>query len=171
MFNRGQTHQTETWRDADRHLKRVTDGRLETHVFKPANQDEWRMMVLDRARKIRTDIDRTNLLRIGHFSDWFSLSHALARPVGPYQLVALATAPDMPKPVARCRWYELTRDEVASHLCWSTILRLPLVITDASNLVQWQVTAVDTRTQPGSTFDIDDAGFVHINANEEIQSD
>ena len=170
MLN-GQAHTTESWRDGERHLKRRTDDRIETHVFKPERAPEWRMVVLDLQRKIRTDIDRTNLLRIGHFTDWFSLAHALARPVGTYQLLLLSDTASMPKSVASCRWYGLTRSDVESRICWSNTLRLPLLITDNERHVQWQVTAVNTRTLPATAFGIDDAGFVHNNANDEIQSD
>lgn len=167
----GKDHETELWRDGEHQLKRRTDARLETYVFKPDGSDEWRMVVLDLAHKIRTQIDRTNLLRIGHFTDWFSMAHALARPVGGYTLRALPTTAQMPVPVSRCRWYGLTRDGVESRICWSSALHLPLLITDSANQVAWHITKVDRTPLGASHFAISDAGFVHNDANEEIKGD
>ena len=167
----GSEHQVEIWRDRDLRLKRRTDGRLETYIFKPARQDEWRMVVLDLPRKIRTDIDRSNLYRIGHFTDWFSMSHALARPTGSYLLSELKSAPNGEKPLAECRWYALNRAGSVSHICWSSDLRLPLLITDGGGIVQWRVTAASKQGVPASAFKINDAGFVKNDANADIHTD
>ena len=67
----GQAHRLEVWRDGDVHLKRRTDDRVEIVVLRPAGDTEWKMTVLDLKRRIRTDVDRTNLIRIGRFGDWF----------------------------------------------------------------------------------------------------
>ncbi len=167
----GRQHQVEIWRDRDLRLKRRTDDKLETHVFKPAKQAEWRMVVLDLPRKIRTDIDRTNLYRIGHFTDWFSMSHALARPTGSYLLTALKTAPSGEKPLSACRWYALNRGGTVSNICWSTELRLPLLIADGGGAVQWRVTAASKQALPATAFALNDAGFVHNDANADIKTD
>lgn len=164
-------HQVEIWRDRDVRLKRRTDDKLETHVFKPAGQTEWQMVVLDVQRKIRTDIERTNLLRIGHFSDWFSMSHALTKPTGPYSLTPLAVAPGSDKALSNCRWYALQRGTTVSNICWSAQWRLPLLIADANGKTQWRVTAVSKSVLPAATFAVNDAGFVHNNANADINSD
>lgn len=168
----GQPHAVEAWRLGEQRLRRRTDGKLETHIFKPAGQTEWHMVVLDLPRQIRTDIDRTNLYRIGHFTDWFSMSHALARPHGAYALTALAAAPQVDdKPLSACRWYALAQGAAVSHICWSTALRLPLLITDAAGNTQWRVTAASTQALPAAAFALKDAGFVHNNANADIQTD
>lgn len=168
----GQPHAVEAWRLRDRRLRRRTDGKLETHLFKPAGQTEWRMVVLDLPRQIRTDIDRTNLYRIGHFTDWFSMAHALARPHGAYALTALAAAPAAgDKPLSACRWYALAQGAAVSHICWSAALRLPLLITDAAGKTQWRVTAASTQALPAAAFALNDAGFVHNDANADIQTD
>lgn len=167
----GKQHQIEIWRDRDQRLKRRTDDKLETHIFKSSNQAEWRMVVLDLSRKIRTDIDRTNLYRIGHFTDWFSMSHALARPTGAYQLTTLKTAPNNDKPLSACRWYALSRDNLTSNICWSTQWHLPLLITDAKGTTQWNVTAINPHALPATAFALDDAGFIHNDANADIQTD
>lgn len=170
MLN-GETHRSETWRDRDRQILRRTDGRIETHVVKNAREVEWHMVVLDLPRKIRTDIDRTNLLRIGQFTDWFSLSHGLTHPTGAYRLKATDAMPSQVRPVATCRWYDLKRADSESRICWSTQLHLPLVITDRAGRMRWQVTSVDTQKLPSSVFAIRDEGFVRNNANEDIKTD
>ena len=170
-LSHGNEHQVEIWRDRDQRLKRRTDDKLETYIVKPSRQDEWNMVVLDLQRKMRTNIGRTNLYRIGHFTDWFSMSHALARPVGAYQLTALATTPAGAKPLSSCRWYSLQQGQAESHICWSTELHLPLLITDPQGNIQWRVTAASKRTLPATVFAVHDTGFARNDANSDIQSD
>ena len=167
----GAEHKVEVWRDRDLRLKRRTDGKLETYIFKPRKRDEWSMVVLDLPRKIRTDIDRSNLYRIGHFTDWFSMSHSLSRPSGSYLLTELKTAPSGEKPLSACRWYALNRGGAVSNICWSSELRLPLLITDGGGVVQWRVTAASKSALPAAVFAINDTGFVKNDANADIHTD
>ena len=164
-------HRVEVWRDRDRHLKRRTDDRIEIHVTKPAGEVEWTMVVLDLKRKIATRVERTNLLRIGHFTDWFALSHSLSRPAGAYELGPIARDAPRLKPVASCRWHLLTQGGRASKICWSAAHHLPLVIADGSDQVQWKIVEVDSRPLPAGAFAIDDRDFVRNNADQDIQAD
>lgn len=164
-------HTTELWRDRDQRLKRRTDDVVETFVFEPAKETEWRMVVLDLKHKVRTDIDRTNLFRVGHFTDWFSLSHALTRPSGAYQLVATSAPKSAEKPVADCRWYALNRNGTDSKLCWSAKVRLPLMITAADGAVQWRVTQLDVKPVTVDTYKVMDSGFARNDANADINDD
>ena len=165
-------HRIEVWRDRELRVKRRTDDAIETLVARPAGALEWSMTVLDLKHRIRTDVARTNLYRIGHFTDWFALAHSLARPVGPYTLSALPRT-DVPsaQPVAACRWFALTQGTHTSKICWSTRQRVALVITDATDAVQWQVTSIDSRPLPETVFSVDDRGFVRNDANQDIQAD
>ncbi len=167
----GTEHHIEVWRDRDRKLRRRTDDALETYVLKSPKDAEWRMVVLDLKRKIRTDVERSNLYRIGHFTDWFSLSHALARPSGDYSLTRLAAAPVNDKPLLACQWYVLTRAGSASNICWSPSLNVPLLITDAGGTVQWRVTFASKNALPAATFAVQDQGFVVNDANSDIRGD
>ena len=167
----GSAHQMEVWRDRDQRLKRRTDDKLETYLFKPPRQAEWQMVVLDLQRKMRTDIDRTNLYRIGHFTDWFSMSHALVRPTGTYSLTALSAAPNGAKPLSACRWYALNQGGAVSHICWSGELHLPLLITDVGGNTLWRVTAASKRPLPATVFAVNDTGFVRNDANADIKTD
>ncbi|MFZ6653999.1 hypothetical protein [Undibacterium sp. TJN19] len=164
-------HEVQVWRDRHQHLKRRTDDALETFIFKQPKELEWSMVVLDLKRKIRTDIDRTNLYRIGHFTDWFSMSHALSRPAAAYQLTMTDKPLLQEKPVDNCNWYSLTRNSTESKICWSKKYRLPLLITDSASQVQWRVTKLSSKPMAASTFDIHDDHFVRNNANEDIHAD
>ena len=169
--NAGGAHRLEVWREGDSRLKRRTDERIETIVSRQAGQDEWQMVVLDLLHKRRTDIDRTNLLRIGHFTDWFSQAHALTRPSGSYGLTPLQAAPTSVAPAASCDWFVLRTDARQDAICWSVALRLPMLIADAHGKVQWQVTHVATAAFAADVFAIHDDGFMRINANDDIQAD
>ena len=167
----GQAHRLEVWRDGDVHLKRRTDDRVEIVVARPADDTEWNMTVLDLERRIRTEVARTSLIRIGHFADWFGLAHGVAHPVGAYALAPIAAPARVPVPVAACRWYRLTQGERSSKICWSKAHGLALALTDGEDRVQWQVTSVDAKPLPADTFVIDDRGFVRNDANEDIKAD
>ncbi|MEO8523677.1 MAG: hypothetical protein ABI460_03050 [Caldimonas sp.] len=167
----GSEHRLEVWRDGEGRLRRRTDDRVETYVSKPAGEVEWKMTVLDLKRRIRTDVDRTNLMRVGHFSDWFGLAHGVARPIGVYAVNPLRQPPPGAAPIAACRWYVLSQHERSSKICWSASQALPLLITDGEDRVQWRVTAVDSARHLHETFDIDDRGFVRNDANEDIKAD
>ena len=167
----GQSHRLEVWRDGDVRLKRRTDDRVEIVVLRPAGDTEWKMTVLDLKRRIRTDVDRTNLVRIGHFGDWFGQAHGVARPVGAYALAPIAAPANTPAPAAACRWYLLTQGERSSKICWSKALGRALAITPDEDHVQWQVTSVDAKPLPPDAFAIDDRGFVRNDANEDIKAD
>ncbi len=173
-YKLGETqHQVQVWRDRGQRLKRRTDDALETFIFKQAKETEWSMVVLDLKRKIRTDIDRTNLYRIGHFTDWFSMSHALSRPTAQYQLSLADKVSVDEKPLDACTWYSLKSNSngAESKICWSKKYRLPLLITDSKQQVQWRVSEVSTKAVPAAVFQIQDKDFVRNNANEDIQAD
>ncbi|MBI3524263.1 MAG: hypothetical protein HY066_06995 [Betaproteobacteria bacterium] len=167
----GARHTVEVWRDKDQHLKRRTDDAIETYLVKPANDPEWRMTVVDLKRKILTNIDRSNLYRVGHFTDWFGLAHALTHPVGSYTLTR-TTAPGVTeKPITACKWYALAYGGVSSDICWSHSLRLPMLITGKDGVIQWRITQVDAGPVADDTFRINTAGYVLNDANSDIKGD
>ena len=173
----GGTHRLEVWREGEERLRRRTDDAIETVLQRAPGAAEWSMTVLDLGRRIRTDIDRSNLHRIGHFAGWFGMAHGLARPRGAYVLDALDQS-QRPKlaTIAPCRWYRLAqgeRGEPPSAICWSAALALPLAITGAGGAgdVRWRVEVADTSPLAAGTFAIDDAGFVRTDANADIQAD
>jgi hypothetical protein len=167
----GREHRVEVWRDRDLRIARRTDDAVETHLSRRPGDVEWSMTVLDLKRKIRTDIDRTNLLRIGHYTDWFAQANSLSRPRGAYRLVALSAAPAGVSPIAACRWYELTQDDRSNRICWSAAQHVPLVIANGDGDIVWRVTRLTSGPVPARVFAIDDRGFVRNDANQDIQAD
>ncbi|HEX7454829.1 MAG TPA: hypothetical protein VF296_02195 [Gallionella sp.] len=167
---KGSMHEAEIWREGNQRLKRRTDDAIETFVFSKGKDPEWRMVVLDLKRKIRTDIDRTNLYRVGHFTDWFGMSHGLAHPIGQYQLHSSSAPEVLLRAVATCHWYTLKLEGRESGICWSQAYRLPLMIV-RDRAIEWKVTQVDTKPLPAAVFKIHDQGFVRNDANEDISGD
>jgi hypothetical protein len=166
----GVQHRLAVWRDGARRLKRRTDDAVETYAFRAPSEAEFRMSVLDLRRRIHTRVDRTNLYRVGNFSDWFDLAHGLKYPKTTYHLVSGRPPDHGPKAIGACRWYDLAQERRVTHVCWSTTHRIPLLIEEGGAVV-WRVTAVDLKPMAARTFDIHDEGFVRNDANEDIERD
>ena len=167
----GKVHQLEVWRDGDRRLKRRTDDAAETYVTHKPGDAEFRMSILDKKKMIHTRIDRTNLYRIGNFTDWFDLGHGLKHPTGEYQLNSSSIPKGVPKSIGPCKWYDLTQQNQATHVCWSQSDRLPLLMLAEDGKVLWRVTSLDRKPIPEKTFAVHDEGYVRNNANQDIEPD
>ncbi len=168
---KGAEHHLEVWRDGEQRVKRRTDDVIETYAFRKPGDPEFHLSILDMKKRIHTQIDRTNLYRIGNFTDWFDLTHGLKHPMGGYR-VAKAQAPvGAPKAVEACQWYDLTQDQRITHICWSAHSRIPLVIQAQDGAVVWRVTTLDQKPIPAKTFEIHDEGFVRNDANQDIERD
>ena len=168
---RGTPHVVQVWRDGGVRLKRVTDGGVTTLVVRKTDDPEFRMTVVDPKKHTVTTIDRTNLYRLGNFVDWFDLAHGLRHPHGAYTLASGAVPHGVAPSIGRCTWYDLTNGPATTHVCWSTNDRLPLTIAGASGTVVWRVTAIDRRPLAADTFRVADTGFVHVDANRDIDRD
>lgn len=168
----GPRHVVEVWRDRDRRLKRVTDTAVETYVAHKPGGTDFNMLVVDRRKRIVTEIDRTNLYRLGNFTDWFDLAHGLRHPKGTYRLIPAVVAPvTTPKPIDRCEWYDLVENARATRVCWSSRDRLPLLMLSSNGAVIWRVTAIDRAPLAENIFRIPDKGYVRINANRDAERD
>ncbi|MBK4738188.1 hypothetical protein [Noviherbaspirillum pedocola] len=167
----GAEHRMEVWRDADRRVKRRTDDRVETYASHQPGDAEFDMSILDLKKRIHTKVSRTNLYRIGNFTDWFDLGHALRHPKGGYTLSAAMAPKDATKPLQSCSWYELKQDGRSSRICWSAQQHVPMLIAAQDGRVVWRITEIDRKPIPAKTFDIHDAGFVYNDANGDIEPD
>lgn len=167
----GQSHRLQVWRDRNIRIKRRTDDAVEVYLDRPRGEVEWTMSVLDLKQKIRTDVSRTNLMRVGHVTDWFAQGHSLNRPSGPYRLASMDSRVPGVAPIAACRWYLLSQEERASKICWSKRQRVPVVITDEHDRIVWRLTSVGTGPLPADLFEVPSAGYVLNDANEDIHSD
>lgn len=170
-FSGGAEHRMEVWRDGENRLKRRTDGAVETYAFHKPGDTEYRLSVLDLKKHIHTRIDRTNLYRIGNFTDWFDLSHNLKHPGGDYQLAAVHTPENAEDAIANCQWFDLSEAGRTTHICWSKDSRLPLLIQNQYGRIVWKVTLLDRKAIPGNIFEIHDEGFVRNDANQDVEGD
>jgi hypothetical protein len=171
FVSRGVEHRLEVWRDGDRRLRRRADEAVETYALREPGQAEFRLSVLDLKKRIHTRIDRTNLYRIGSFTDWFDLAHGLKHPKGTYQLARAKAPLGIPRAIEPCEWYDLTQGQHTTQICWSRRSRLPLVIRDPGGAVVWKVASLDRSPLPATTFEIHDEGFVRNDANQDIEGD
>jgi hypothetical protein len=167
----GLEHRVEVWRDGDRRIRRRTDDKAESFAVRTPGSPDYRLSVLDLGRKIRTDIDRGNLYRIGQFTDWFDLGHGLRHPKGDYRLVPAATPHAPAHAIGACEWVALVQGTQTTHVCWSTTAKLPLLIQAADGRVIWRVTSVDHKAIADQVFVIHDAGFIRNDANADIERD
>lgn len=167
----GAEHHVEVWRDGERRIRRRTDDKAESFALRTPGSPDYRLSVLDLGKKIRTDIDRDNLYRIGQFTDWFDLGHGLRHPKGAYRLVPAATPHGAAHAIGACEWVALVQGKQTTHVCWSTTAKLPLLIQAADGRTVWRVTHVDHKTIPDKVFAIQDAGFIRNDANADIERD
>lgn len=165
------SHTLEVWRLNDEHLKRVTDGVLEVHVERKAGDPEFRMTVLDLKKRMTTQIDRSNLYRIGNFTDWFDLAHGLKHPKGAYRLAKGKKPDGVPAAIESCDWFELSQGSQTSHICWSAKSRLPLLVSAQDGQLIWQVTQLERKPLERKTFAVHDQGFIRNDANQDIEHD
>jgi hypothetical protein len=168
---RGSTHRIEVWRDAERRIRRRTDDAAEIYALRKAAKPDFHLAVLDLKRKLRTDIDRDKLYRIGNFTDWFDLGHGLRHPMGKYTLVAAKAPAGGPTPAEPCQWYNLAQSGRVTYVCWSVASRVPILIQDQVGATVWRVTKVDHKAILETVFQIADTGFVRTDANEDIDRD
>lgn len=169
--SRGARHQVEVWRDGERRMKRRTDDAIEVYAFRKQGDEEFHLSILDMKKRIHTRIDRTNLYRIGNFTDWFDLAHGLKHPKGEYRLDRVHAPDGAPQAIGSCQWFDLDQDNRTAHICWSAQSRIPLVIQAQDGEAVWRVTAMDWKPIPAKTFQVHDAGFIRNDANQDIESD
>lgn len=170
-------HWMDVWRDGNRRIRRSTDGAITTFAYRAPGDAGYRLSVLDEQRHRRTDIDRTNLYRIGNFADWYDLAHGLRRPKGAYVLTRAAHPPATPAvaparaAIAPCTWYDLTEGTRTTRICWDAANRIPLLMTGAGGRMIWRVATIDRHPIAARLFTIDDRKYIRTNANQDIEQD
>jgi hypothetical protein len=171
-FWRGaEVHHLELWRDAGQ-LTRRTDDAVQTHARRQGAGPEFEMAVLDLKKKIITTVGRTNLYRIGDFTEWFDLAHGLKFPKADYTLKTASAPPQVSiKPLEACRWYALTQAGRTTLVCWSDSARVPLQLASAEGQLLWNVTFLQRRVPDAEVFKIKDEGFIRNDANQDIDRD
>ena len=167
-------HTLEVWREGD-HLKRTTDGALETTVER-GKQGELHITLRDERRRIFTQVTRNALYQIGHGVDWFSMAHGLARPASSFKVSVLAAAPPDVQgarhAAVKCRWYEITEGNRRNDVCWNATAGLPaMIVAQPGNRVVWALQSYDSKRIEASRFQSDSTGFVKVNADQDILAD
>ncbi|MES2000672.1 MAG: hypothetical protein V4446_15280 [Pseudomonadota bacterium] len=158
----GQSHRLQIWRDGARLLRR-TDDALDIEVtHDAAGAAQYR--VFDYRRGIVTQVARSNLYRIGVFSEGFSLAHVLARPYGAFQLaVDLGQAPLS----GDCNWIRISPAEGApSQVCWSAQWGVPMEIRQSGQTV-FQIEQL-ARNVPESFLQAARRNWITVDANQDI---
>lgn len=171
----GREQQLEAWRDGERRVRRVTDGAVETIAVRRPGDAEYSLTVLDRPRKLLTKVGRTSLYRMGNFTDWFDLAHALRHPKGEARVTPAQPPEGAPRTVAACRWFDLaqgaTLPATTTHVCWSAQAQIPLAIVDGSGRTVWRVSQLELRRVPEAVFRVDEREWVVNDADRDMERD
>lgn len=162
-------HELEVWRQGENRLRRRTDSGLD--LYANASEDDIDLVTLDHARRRRTDISRSSLYQLGHFIDWFGLAHSINKPVQTYTLQRTKNVAVAETPLTACSWYSLRIETRQSLICWSDTYRIPVQIADGAGKLHWHLTAIDTARIADTVFTINDQGYVHLDAENELKSD
>jgi hypothetical protein len=163
-------HDVEVWRLGNRQFKKRTDDAIEIVGIKKSGHDEYTLHVFDLKKRIYTQIDRDNLIKIGNITDWYEMSHALKFPRGDYALVKFKPVKEMPPTAYACDWYSLTQSGSTSKICWSQTNKLPISILNHQDQIVWQIVLLDHKADEQS-FSLNRDGFVFNNANRDIEGD
>jgi len=141
----GRWHRLEAWRRGETFVHRRTDDGSDLYVeADPAYAGHYRYRVLDPRRKVLIEVDRTNLLRIGVFSDWFSLAHLIKPPaagvrveaVPPPAVLAQADGAALDAAMPACEWLRLLPQpgavDAPLDVCWSKTYAVPVRVQVAA---------------------------------------
>lgn len=161
----------EAWRDGERRVKRVTNGQLVSIAQHQPGDAEYDLRVIDLRRKLLTTISRTNLLRVGNFTEWFGLAHGLQHPRRDYRLASAAAPADAPATPASCAWFDLEQQGHTNHVCWNAQAQLPLAIVNDSGRVVWHVTKLEMGRVADGVFRVDTRNLVVNDANRDMERD
>jgi len=158
----GKPHEVRSWRDGDKRLRRDTDAAMSLLVTRAAG-GELAYELVDRVQKVKVEVNRTNLYRVGLFSDWSALATNVAEPRTKYDLV-VTDRTEKRKVGGDCRWVKLDKQEI----CWSDAWGVPLVIRrDAREI--YRVVEISSKVD-AKVFEPEQGLFV-VDANEDMGGD
>lgn len=158
----GKKHEIRSWREGDKRLRRDTDGAMSLFVTRSAG-GELAFEMVDRVQKVKTLVSRTNLYRVGVFSDWSALATNLAEPRSTYALSATDRS-DKRKVGGECRWVKLEKQQI----CWSDAWGVPLAIESGGREV-YRVEEISSKVD-AKVFEPEQGLFV-VDANQDMGGD
>ena len=170
----GASHRLEVWRVGMRYLHRRSDDRLDLYAVPAAGPGaELAYRLVDHERHAVFDVARTNLHRIGVFSNWAAQAHVLERPATRYTLRKVAAPAGVA--VSGCDWRRIEPEGAtpASTVCWSSRWGLPLAIVGGgAPALQFRVLSVES-IKPAAARALAGlpeipAGYGYFDSNEEI---
>lgn len=127
---RGTHHTLEAWRDGDRRVHRITDGKVEILAERVGDGQaaDYAYEVADRTRGVLHKATGASVVRAGMLWNYWALAHELKYPVGKFELKKLNTL-GVVVDQARCEWFEVKQEELPTErVCWSRAFGLPLRI-------------------------------------------
>ena len=129
------------WRGASGQVVRRTGGRAELRLT-PAKDGEDLYQLRNLLTRTAFDVHRVNLVRVGLFTDRWSVQHLLDKPAGACTLTRLTAAPAV-TPAGACVWWTLSAAGKVSEVCWSRSSGVPLLLRSGGRTVL-SVTKVET---------------------------
>lgn len=171
---RGARHSLEVWRRGQTFLHRRTDDQIDLYAVTDHPGAEARYRLFDRRRLIVADVTRTNLYRIGIYSDNLGLAHVLDPPKERYRIEA-AHAPRGIEATG-CHWKALVRSQTRparSLVCWSSAWGLPMVIVNADGAPKevFRIDTVDKASGKAAAVPVlprVPSGYALVNVDEEV---
>jgi hypothetical protein len=165
----GMPHVLQLWREGGRQLTRLTDRSVMITVTRNSS-DEDSYQVYDLKRKTVIDADRSQLYRIGIFTDWMGMAHVLSKPQRTTYAITVMQPATQTTAWGLCHWYKLSLpDQDDREICWSTAWALPLLIRQHQQPV-FNVSAL-SNTAPDSFTGITRQAYTRIDINDDIDSD
>ena len=166
-------HRLEVWREGARRIRRMTDDTSDSYVTHVGHQEDWTMLILEHRRRVRLDLDRQTLIKLGTFTDWFDLAHGINRPFGPHRVSPVQPPSKLTtKAIEACEWFELSQSGRAAQVCWSARLRLALlIVNEGASTPVWRIESVDTRPIDKAVFTVHGDGYLRTDAAKDIMED
>ncbi|ULH17647.1 hypothetical protein MF271_19735 (plasmid) [Deinococcus sp. KNUC1210] len=162
----GKPQVLEFWRDASGRVVRRTGQRAELRLT-PAGDGEDVYQLRNLVNRTAFDVHRVNLVRVGIFTDRWSVQHLLDRPAGAYTLVDLKR--QTKTAAGECVWWRVKlASGKATEVCWSSTLGLPLQLVSAGRTVMKVNSVQPLKGLPSATLP---AGWQEYNADEDLAPD
>ena len=163
---RGTPQPLEYWRTAQGQVIRRTGNRAELRLT-PTSDGEDQYQLRNLLSHTAFDVHRVNLVRVGIFTDRWSVQHLLDRPSSAYTLSNMNRTVQLP--AGRCAWWRISlASGGVSEVCWSAALGLPLQLKSGGRTVLNVIQVQPLSAFPAATLPKD---WQEYNADEDLGPD